>query len=48
MSGTGSASGTYDLAPDGRIVVIKRPAALPEISLVLHWNQELARLAPAR
>jgi hypothetical protein len=44
---TGQVHGKYDVAPDGRIVVIKRPTASPEVSLVLHWNQELARLAPA-
>ena len=46
--GTGGWYGTYDIAPDGRIVIIRRPEALPEVSLVLHWNRELARLAPAK
>jgi serine/threonine-protein kinase len=46
--GTGSAYGAYDIAPDGRIVVIRSATTLPEITLVLHWDQELARLAPVK
>ena len=48
LSGSGSSSGMYDIAPDGRVVMIKRPTASPEVAVVLHWNQELARLAPAK
>jgi serine/threonine-protein kinase len=46
--GTGSSYGPYDIAPDGRIVVIKGSVPPPEVVLVLNWNRELARLAPAR
>ena len=48
LDGTGSAYGSYDVAPDGRIVVIKSVTTPPQISIVLRWNQELARLAPPR
>ena len=48
LDGTGSAYGSYDVAPDGRIVVIKSLTTPPQISIVLHWNQELARLAPVK
>jgi serine/threonine-protein kinase len=40
--------GSWDIAPDGRAVLIKQPARPPEINVVLNWTQELARLLPAR
>ena len=43
---------TYDIAPDGRFVMIKesgeagQPAASPQLTVVLNWFQELTRLVP--
>lgn len=41
----------YDVAPDGQhFLMIKEkeaPASLKEVSIVLHWTDELKRLAPA-
>ena len=44
----GSTYGAQDIAPDGRIVVIKRTATPPEVNVVLNWNLELARLVPMK
>jgi Tol biopolymer transport system component len=38
----------YDLAPDGRFVVVRRAgggAGLPELRMLLNWSQEMNRLA---
>lgn len=43
--------GNYDVAPDGqRFLMIKEkeaPASSKELSIVLHWTDELKRIAPA-
>jgi len=44
------ASGNYDVAPDGQhFLMIKEKDALAsskEVSMVLHWTDELKRIAP--
>jgi hypothetical protein len=44
----GNSYGSYDVARDGRIAVIKHAATPPEVNVVLNWNLELARLVPAK
>jgi eukaryotic-like serine/threonine-protein kinase len=44
---------TYDVAPDGRFLVIKFPqndksSTAPALNVVLNWTDELERLTPAR
>lgn len=43
--------GNYDVAPDGQhFLMIKEkeaPASFKEVSIVLHWTEELKRLVPA-
>jgi hypothetical protein len=44
---------TYDVAPDGRYLVVKGaatdPAASPpSLIVVQHWGEELKRLVPTR
>ena len=44
---------TYDVAPDGRFLVIKFPqndktANAPTLNVVLNWTEELERLAPEK
>jgi hypothetical protein len=48
---------TYDVAPDGRFLMIKadsagegaaEPAADPRMIVVLNWSAELARIVPTR
>ena len=36
----------YDLAPDGRLLMIKPHPAIPDIHIVLDWFQELQRVVP--
>ncbi|MFN7979942.1 MAG: protein kinase [Vicinamibacterales bacterium] len=38
----------YDVGPDGRFLMLRstRPVAKPELRVVLHWFDELRRLAP--
>jgi hypothetical protein len=40
--------GSYDIALDGRVVVIKQALMPPEVNVVLNWNLELARQVPAK
>ena len=51
-SGAFGSSRTYDVAADGRFLMIKSAApdggAVPSLFLVQHWFDELKRLAPAR
>ena len=43
---------SYDVAPDGRLVIIKRAAGTsendtsPQIHVVINWFEELKRLVP--
>ena len=47
-SQAGTAYTSYDIAPDGRVIVIKQAATPPEVHVVLNWNVELARLVPTK
>jgi hypothetical protein len=40
---------TFDVAPDGRFLMIKTPAELAprQLNVVLNWFEELERLVPA-
>jgi Tol biopolymer transport system component len=40
--------GSYDVARNGRIVVIKHMASPPEVNVVLNWNLELAQRVPMK
>ena len=48
----GPTSSNYDVTPDGqRFIVIQdsdQDAAPGEVNVVLHWSEELKRLAPAK
>jgi serine/threonine-protein kinase len=44
----GFSYGVYDIAPDGRFVVIQRDLPSSEMTVVLNWNQELARLTSGK
>ena len=50
VGGSYVASGNYDVAPDGQhFLMIKEKDALAsskEVSMVLHWTDELKRIAP--
>jgi Tol biopolymer transport system component len=40
----------FDIAPDGRFAVVRHPggaAGLPELRILLHWEQEMKRVAGA-
>jgi hypothetical protein len=43
-----NAYGSYDIARDGRVVVIKQALTPLEVNVVLNWNLELARQVPAK
>ena len=51
MQGNYLMEGNYDVAPDGQhFIMIKEkesPASPNELSIILHWTDELKRLAPA-
>jgi hypothetical protein len=43
-----SALREYDVAPNGRFVVVRRPgggASLPEMRMLLNWGEEMKRVA---
>ncbi len=46
---SGNPGRTYDIAPDGRrFLMVKLPAATPQIVIVQNWTEELKRLVPTR
>ncbi len=51
VGGSYVASGNYDVAPDGQhFLMLKEknaPASSKEVSIVLHWTEELKRIVPA-
>jgi hypothetical protein len=48
----GGSSRSWDLAPDGRFLMIRQPSvaadSAADIVVVEHWFEELKRLAPPR
>jgi hypothetical protein len=48
MSFQNVSTANYDVAPDGRFVMIKDEAASGRLYVVLNWTEELKRLVPPR